>query len=126
MSGTPSVPDRSPRIVRVPQNESNAVPPAYSPNRNMPSEPTMPPAEPDHPEALIQELRRMNALLEQQVRYHRSWKLPLRNGVIAGFGGVIGATLVVSLLVAALKPLRSIPALAPALQRIATALEHGK
>jgi hypothetical protein len=82
--------------------------------------------EPDQTGDLISEMRRMNKLLEQQVRFQKSWKLPLRNGLIAGFGGVLGATLVVSMLLAAIKPLRSVPALAPALDRIATALEHGK
>ena len=48
------------------------------------------------------------------------------NGVVTGFGTVIGATILVSLAVWMLKPLMKIEALSPALDRIADAVERGE
>ena len=68
-------------------------------------------------------LRRNAALLEQLIRQRADWRLVLRNGVLAGLGGVLGATLVVGILVEVLKPFERFNSLKPYLERIATQLE---
>jgi len=75
---------------------------------------------------LAEAMRQSTAAIERQVRALKSWWLPLRNGVLFGLGGVIGATLVVSIIVAVVKPLERIAPIAPLLARIANDLEHYK
>lgn len=74
---------------------------------------------------LLQELRRTNDLLARLVRTHNDWKLQLRQGLLTGFGGVIGATLLVSLVVWVLKPFEGLEALKPTLDNISKQLERG-
>ncbi len=64
---------------------------------------------------------RNNELLERLLVQGRDWKLALRNGLVAGVGGVLGATLVISLLLSVLKPFKSV---APWLDRITEAIER--
>ena len=72
----------------------------------------------------IEELLARNAtLLETLIRQRNDWRLSFRNGIIAGLGGVVGATIVVGLLVQVLKPFQQI---SPVFERIATQLEKGK
>jgi hypothetical protein len=66
-------------------------------------------------------LQETNELLLRQNRNLESWRLPLRNAVLAGLGGVIGATLLIGLLLAILKPFEK---LSPALDQIARELQH--
>lgn len=74
--------------------------------------------------SLVAELRRGNELTIQLIRNQRDWKLALRQGLLAGFGGVVGATLLVSLLITVLKPFEQLTVLKPALERIAESLER--
>ena len=73
---------------------------------------------------ILEELRRTNDLLAQLVRTHRDWKLQLRQGLLTGLGGVIGATLLVSLLLWILKPFSGLDALKPTLENISNQLER--
>jgi hypothetical protein len=70
---------------------------------------------------LIDALKKSNLLLRQQVHLSRSWKIPLRNGVLAGFGGVLGATVLVSLLVLLLRPFVSA---SPVIQNLSDELQQ--
>ena len=53
-----------------------------------------------------------------------NWKLALRQGIVAGLGGVLGATILVSILVAILQPFKRVEILKPTLDRIASELER--
>ena len=66
-------------------------------------------------------LDRNNELLERLLAQGKDWKLALRNGMIAGLGGVLGATLIVSILLSVLRPFQSV---APWLDRITEAIER--
>ncbi len=72
---------------------------------------------------LAKQLERMGDLLERDIKM-RSWQVALRNGLLAGLGGVIGATLVASLLISMLRWFSPIQGIGPALERIAEALEQ--
>lgn len=47
----------------------------------------------------------MNRLLELQLAAQKDWRLSLRNGLLAGLGGFLGATIVAAILVSFLKPI---------------------
>lgn len=49
-------------------------------------------------------LERHNSLLERQLANDRNWKLKLVNGMVAGLGGFLGATVIVSLAIYLLQP----------------------
>lgn len=68
-------------------------------------------------------IERNNVLLERQLRQQTDWKVPFRNGVLAGVGSVLGATLVISTLVWTLQPFKGIGPLKPTLDRLTDALE---
>jgi hypothetical protein len=69
------------------------------------------------------ETKQLRLIIERQVAIQKDWRLPLRNGVLQGLGAAVGATLVISLVLWALKPLERIDALKPVLERISQALE---
>lgn len=71
----------------------------------------------------IDELRRGNDLTAEQIRIQKDWKHSFRQGVLAGIGGVVSATLLVTLLMALLKPFERLTVLKPSLERIANQLE---
>lgn len=71
-------------------------------------------------------LRRNNELLAERNRLMSDWKLAARNGLIAGFAGAVGATMIVSILLAALKPFEKVDALRPAIERIADDLNRNR
>ena len=74
--------------------------------------------------ATVEELLARNAdLLETLIRQRNDWRLSFRNGIIAGLGGVFGATIVVGLLIQVIKPFQQI---SPIFERIATQLEKGR
>ena len=55
-------------------------------------------------EELLTEVREMNRLLAEQNRLQRDWKLSIRNGILSGLGGVIGATIVAAIVISMLRP----------------------
>lgn len=73
----------------------------------------------------ISELRRGNDLTAELIRIQKDWKHAIRQGVLAGLGGVLGATIVVSVLLAALKPFERLTVLKPTLEKISQQLEKG-
>jgi hypothetical protein len=77
---------------------------------------------------LAGEIRRANNLFEKFVHDRSDWKIPLRNGLLAGLGGAIGATILFSLLVWLIKPFDRWDILGPSGKQIArpTAQEKAK
>lgn len=73
---------------------------------------------------ILDELRRANKLTSELITVHRDWKLALRQGLLAGLGGAIGATVLVSMIVWLLKPLERLDFLKEPLDRIARSLER--
>lgn len=69
-------------------------------------------------------LNRNNELLLKRIQVMEDWKLPLRNGILAGIGSAIGATLIISILVWLMKPFQAIEPLKPALERLTDVLER--
>ena len=73
---------------------------------------------------MLEALQKNNQLLEQLVKNQSNWKLAIRQGLMTGFGTLVGATLLVSVLVKILKPLEKLDVLKRALERIAGELER--
>lgn len=55
-------------------------------------------------DVLLEEIRETNRLLTEHVRLQRDWKLSVRNGILSGLGGVIGATIVAAIVISMLRP----------------------
>jgi len=73
---------------------------------------------------LIEAMRELSAALKLQLAQQRNWKLALRNGLLAGLGGVLGATVVVSLLIAIMQPFKRLEAVGPLIERLDTTLKQ--
>lgn len=74
---------------------------------------------------LIAELRKTNDLLATMVKNQANWRNNLRQGLLTGLGGVLGATVLVSMLLWMLQPLKRLDALKPTLDEISRQLERG-
>ena len=74
-------------------------------------------------EELMRAIEALTLVVQKQVNNQRDWKLVLRNGMVAGLGGLLGATLIVSTLVYFLEPLKRIEAWSPAIERLDNALK---
>lgn len=72
---------------------------------------------------LLAELRRTNDLLAEQVKQSKNWKREFGISMLRGLGAVIGATLLVSVILFALQPLRKIERLEPMLDKVIHELE---
>jgi transposase len=73
---------------------------------------------------LLVELRRCNDLMERQIANHRNWRLAFRNGLVAGLGTILGMTVLVSILVSALKPFKKLETLGPMIDRLDQTLQE--
>jgi hypothetical protein len=74
--------------------------------------------------SLAEEIKRGNDLTAELIRLQRNWRLVFWRGMLAGLGGVIGATLLVSVLLWALQPFKRLEVFKPTLDRIAQELER--
>lgn len=72
----------------------------------------------------VEELKRLNNQTAELIRIQKSWALSLRQGLLMGLGGAVGATVLVSLLIWMLQPLKKLEVFKPTLDRIARELEH--
>ena len=75
--------------------------------------------------ALTLELKKTNKLLADLVRSRTDWKIALRQALWTGFGGLIGATILVSILLTLLKPLGGLRGLKPTLDELYRQLKRG-
>jgi hypothetical protein len=75
-------------------------------------------------EQLVRQLEVTNRTLDKLIAVQSDWRLALRMGLISGLGTVLGATVLVSLVVWALQPLKRLEFLKPSLDRIAQQLER--
>lgn len=73
---------------------------------------------------LVKALRMLASEVAKQTLQQRDWRLPLRNGVLAGVGGVLGATILVSLFVYMLQPFKHFEALGPMIDRLDRTLQR--
>lgn len=73
---------------------------------------------------LITEMRRTNELLIRLIRVQTDWRLALRQGLMTGLGGIIGATILVSLFLWALRPLERLDGFKPVLDNLSKQLER--
>lgn len=72
---------------------------------------------------LLAAVKQLSSRIETLTAQQRDWKIALRNGVLAGLGGVLGATLVVSALIYFLQPFKSIEAFGPMIERLDSTLK---
>lgn len=73
---------------------------------------------------LIAQLNQTNLLLAKYVYNQRSWKLALRQGLLTGLGATLGATVLVSLALWILQPLKHLDFLKQPLDKIGQELER--
>jgi hypothetical protein len=73
---------------------------------------------------LLEAIRNLTKVMERQLEQQRSWRLALRNGLLAGLGGLLGATVVVSILVAVMQPFRRLEAIGPMIDRLDDSLKQ--
>ena len=76
------------------------------------------------PKELIDAINRFTAVIEKQAAQARDWRLALRNGLLAGLGGVIGATVVVSILIWVIQPFRRLEAIGPMIDHLDSSLRQ--
>lgn len=75
---------------------------------------------------LVVQLQRLNANIELDIRTRTSWKVALRNGLLAAIGGLLGSTVLLTVLVKLAEPLNQMAALKPAIDRLAEQEEHSR
>lgn len=76
------------------------------------------------PDILLMAIQDLNDVIQRQVDNQRNWKRALRNEIVAGLGGVLGATIVVSVLVYFLQPQKRIEAFSSAIDRLNDTLKR--
>ncbi len=75
---------------------------------------------------LLAAVAKLSAQLDRQTTMLQDWKFHLRNGVLAGLGGVVGATVVVSIFVYVLQPFKQVQTLGPMIERLDTTLKQNR
>ncbi|MFM9873470.1 MAG: hypothetical protein ACKVQS_08405 [Fimbriimonadaceae bacterium] len=73
---------------------------------------------------LTEALRANNDLLERQLKLGVNWRIHIRNGLIQGFSFAVGASILVSGLIWALKPLRGIEGLREPIEQLSQELQR--
>lgn len=68
-------------------------------------------------------LKEQNALLKRQIKDNNNWGMILLRGMVMGLGTAIGATVILSLAIWALQPLREIQPLRPTIERLVITLD---
>ncbi len=73
---------------------------------------------------LRQAIEHNTRIIERWNKMNGDWRVLLWRGLLVGFGGVIGATLVVSLAVKILQPFESFEGIKPTLERLTDELKR--
>ncbi len=73
---------------------------------------------------LRQALEHNTRILERRNKLDGDWRVLLWRGLLVGFGGVIGATLVVSIAIKLIQPFESFEGLKPTLERLTDELKR--
>ncbi len=73
---------------------------------------------------MTEAMRQNNELLERQIRLLNNWRVQVRNGLIQGFSFAVGASILGSALVWALKPLRGIEGLREPIEQLSQELQR--
>jgi hypothetical protein len=73
---------------------------------------------------LVEALELNTKAIQRHARLISDWKHLLFRGVLIGFGGVIGATIVVSVVVNVLQPFKSFETLEPSIDRLTRELSR--
>lgn len=68
-------------------------------------------------------LKEHNLLIRRQIKDNNNWTLILLRGMVMGLGTAIGATVILSLAIYALKPLQTIEPLKPAIERLVNTID---
>lgn len=68
-------------------------------------------------------LKEHNLLIRRQIKDNNNWTLILLRGMVMGLGTAIGATVILSLALYALKPLQTIEPLKPAIERLVNTID---
>lgn len=79
--------------------------------------------EQDQREEQLRLLKEHNLLIRRQIKDNNNWTLILLRGMVMGLGTAIGATVILSLAIYALKPLQSIEPLKPAIERLVNTID---
>jgi hypothetical protein len=73
---------------------------------------------------LRQAIEHNTRIIERWNKMNGDWRVLLWRGLLVGFGGVIGATLVVSIAVKILQPFEWIEGIKPTLERLTREIER--
>lgn len=73
---------------------------------------------------LTEALRANNELLEKQLRLAGNWRIQVRNGLVQGLSFAVGASILVSTLIWALRPLKGIEALKGPIEQLSLDLQR--
>jgi len=73
---------------------------------------------------LLVAIQRLTEVIDAQTTQQRSLYLSLRNGLLAGLGGVIGATVVVSIIIAITQPFRRLDSIGPMIDHLDNVLQQ--
>lgn len=68
-------------------------------------------------------LKEHNLLIRRQIKDNNNWTLIFLRGMVMGLGTAIGATVILSLALYALKPLQTIEPLKPAIERLVNTID---
>lgn len=79
--------------------------------------------EQDQREEHLRLLKEHNLLIRRQIKDNNNWTLILLRGMVMGLGTAIGATVILSLAIYALRPLQSIEPLKPAIERLVDTID---
>ena len=82
--------------------------------------------EPELNEEYIVAISKLTSEISRLAAQQRDWKISLRNGLLAGLGGVLGATVLVSLIVYFLQPFKKVEAIGSMLDRLDTTIKKSK
>ena len=79
---------------------------------------------PENYNDLLKALSELSVEVQRLSKQQRDWRISLRNGILAGLGGVLGATVVVSVLGYVLQPFKKLEGIGPMIDRLDSTLRR--